>query len=105
MKIILGLSNGCTVPPCYVGHASLLVSSEFLAIGAKEINLAATVEHLRDQRPQMVKTKVWLGSTPIQHSLFTFSLLPQAQFEFALSALVAETQQMMDAAQKRPPMH
>lgn len=28
--------------------------------GAKEINLAATVEHLRDQRPQMVKTKVGL---------------------------------------------
>ena len=26
--------------------------------GAKEINLAATVEHLRDHRPHMVKTKV-----------------------------------------------
>jgi len=26
--------------------------------GAKEIDIAATVEHLRDQRPSMVKTKV-----------------------------------------------
>ena len=26
--------------------------------GAKEINLAASVEHLRDNRPHMVKTKV-----------------------------------------------
>lgn len=26
--------------------------------GAKEINLAATIEHLRDQRPMMVKRKV-----------------------------------------------
>ena len=27
-------------------------------LGAKEIDIAATVEHLRDQRPSMVKTKV-----------------------------------------------
>ncbi len=26
--------------------------------GAREINIAATLEHIRDQRPQMVKTKV-----------------------------------------------
>ncbi|CAF4367437.1 unnamed protein product, partial [Adineta steineri] len=25
--------------------------------GAREINIAATLEHIRDQRPQMVKTK------------------------------------------------
>lgn len=49
--------------------------------GAKELNLAATVEHLRDQRPHMVRTK--------------------AQFEFALSALVEETHAMLDAAAQR----
>ncbi len=27
-------------------------------VGAKELNLAATVEHLRDHRPRMVHTKV-----------------------------------------------
>ena len=27
--------------------------------GAKEIDIAATLEHLRDQRPDMVKTKVY----------------------------------------------
>jgi len=27
--------------------------------GTKEIDIAATLEHLRDQRPDMVKTKVW----------------------------------------------
>lgn len=32
-------------------------SASFLT-GAKEIDIAATVEHLRDQRPSMVKTKV-----------------------------------------------
>lgn len=46
--------------------------------GAKEINLAATVEHLQDHRPHIVKTK--------------------EQFEFALSALVEETHAMLDAA-------
>uniref|UniRef100_A0A1X7U731 Uncharacterized protein n=1 Tax=Amphimedon queenslandica TaxID=400682 RepID=A0A1X7U731_AMPQE len=49
--------------------------------GAKEINLAGAVEHLRDQRKQMVKTK--------------------SQFEFALDALVQETQYMLNAAQKK----
>lgn len=29
--------------------------------GAKEIDIAATLEHLRDQRQDMVKTKVWRG--------------------------------------------
>jgi receptor-type tyrosine-protein phosphatase N len=49
--------------------------------GAKEINLAASVEYLRDHRPHMVKTKL--------------------QFEFALSALVEETHAMLDAARQR----
>jgi hypothetical protein len=30
----------------------------FFPPGTKEIDIAATLEHLRDQRPQMVKTKV-----------------------------------------------
>ncbi len=30
----------------------------YLFVGAKELNLAATVEHLRDHRPRMVRTKV-----------------------------------------------
>lgn len=34
-----------------------LTSTSFMS-GAKEIDIAATVEHLRDQRPSMVKTKV-----------------------------------------------
>ncbi|XP_064390431.1 receptor-type tyrosine-protein phosphatase N2-like [Halichondria panicea] len=49
--------------------------------GAKELNLAATVEHLRDHRPRMVPTK--------------------AQFEFALSALMEETRAMLKAASER----
>lgn len=49
--------------------------------GAKELNLAATVEHLRDHRPHMVRTK--------------------AQFEFALAAVVEETHAMLDAASQR----
>ena len=39
--------------------------------GAKEINLAATVEHLRDQRPLMVKRKVYLCNQRLA-SLFIF---------------------------------
>lgn len=29
-----------------------------VVLGTKEIDMAATLEHLRDQRPDMVKTKV-----------------------------------------------
>eukprot|EP00118_Oscarella_pearsei_P003050 m.12712 g.12712 ORF g.12712 m.12712 type:complete len:591 (+) comp24247_c1_seq1:1166-2938(+) len=46
----------------------------------KEIDLAATVEHLRDQRMQMVKNK--------------------DQFEFALNALMEEVQAILDAMPK-----
>lgn len=35
----------------------LFLYNSFIS-GAKEIDIAATVEHLRDQRPSMVKTKV-----------------------------------------------
>lgn len=30
----------------------------FCGIGVKEIDIAATLEHIRDQRPGMVRTKV-----------------------------------------------
>lgn len=48
--------------------------------GAKEIDIAATVEHLRDQRPSMVKTK--------------------AQFEFALTAVAEEVNAILQALSK-----
>lgn len=35
----------------------LLVHS-LLSLGVKEIDIAATLEHVRDQRPGMVRTKV-----------------------------------------------
>jgi receptor-type tyrosine-protein phosphatase N len=56
--------------------AFCLIDMSIRRIGiAKEINLAATVEHLRDQRANMVKTK--------------------EQYEFALTALVEETQSLL----------
>lgn len=45
--------------------------------GAKEIDLAATVEFLRDQRPGMVKTK--------------------GQFEFSFAVITEEVQNMLKA--------
>lgn len=30
----------------------------FCGVGVKEIDIAATLEHIRDQRPGMVRTKV-----------------------------------------------
>uniref|UniRef100_A0A4W3HV12 Protein tyrosine phosphatase receptor type N2 n=1 Tax=Callorhinchus milii TaxID=7868 RepID=A0A4W3HV12_CALMI len=48
-----------------------------MAKGAKEIDIAATLEHLRDQRPQMVQTK--------------------EQFEFALTAVAEEVNAILKA--------
>jgi len=48
--------------------------------GAKEIDIAATLEHLRDQRPDMVKTK--------------------GQFEFSLTAMAEEVSAILSAAPK-----
>lgn len=53
--------------------------------GAKELNLAATVEHLRDQRPNMVRTK--------------------AQFEFTVTALVEETGAMLNVSTQQRQKH
>nr|KAF6419246.1 protein tyrosine phosphatase receptor type N2 [Rousettus aegyptiacus] len=48
-----------------------------MAKGAKEIDIAATLEHLRDQRPGMVQTK--------------------EQFEFALTAVAEEVNAILQA--------
>uniref|UniRef100_A0A8D0L9W0 Protein tyrosine phosphatase receptor type N2 n=1 Tax=Sphenodon punctatus TaxID=8508 RepID=A0A8D0L9W0_SPHPU len=48
-----------------------------MAKGAKEIDIAATLEHLRDQRPGMVQTK--------------------EQFEFALTAVAEEVNEILKA--------
>lgn len=51
-----------------------------LGPGVKELNLAATVEHLRDQRPNMVRTKVsqsvsWLFMKVVGSKLRNFPRL------------------------------
>lgn len=38
--------------------SSCLNAADLFVAGAKEIDIAATLEHLRDQRPGMVQTKV-----------------------------------------------
>jgi receptor-type tyrosine-protein phosphatase N len=48
-----------------------------MAKGAKEIDIAATLEHIRDQRPLMVKTK--------------------QQFEFVLMAVAEEVHAILKA--------
>lgn len=48
-----------------------------MAKGAKEIDIAATLEHIRDQRPHMVKSK--------------------AQFEFVLMAVAEEVHAILKA--------
>lgn len=39
------------------------------ALGVKEIDIAATLEHIRDQRPSMVRTKVCTKCTILPHGL------------------------------------
>lgn len=55
-----------------------------MAKGAKEIDIAATLEHIRDQRPHMVKTK--------------------QQFEFVLMAVAEEVHAILKAlpSQQQP---
>lgn len=58
------LSAPCALCPCepgvYLSAPCALCPSEpgVCLTGAKEIDIAATLEHLRDQRPGMVQTKV-----------------------------------------------
>lgn len=96
----------------------------YLLSGVKEIDIAATLEHIRDQRPGLVRTKVpslWLclcvcpvrySPNPTVFSLFYFPLpfsLPscppplnpalsdQDQFEFALTAVAEEVNAILKA--------
>ena len=54
-----------------------------MAKGAKEIDIAATLEHIRDQRPGMVSTK--------------------QQFEFVLMAVAEEVHAILKALPIPPP--
>ena len=55
-----------------------------LCAGAKEIDIAATLEHIRDQRQQMVKTK--------------------QQFELALAAVAEEVNSILKALPHAAPV-
>lgn len=68
----------------------------------KEIDIAATLEHVRDQRPGMVRTKVRVllfVSSPEARllDLRCFFSLFQDQFEFALTAVAEEVNAILKA--------
>ena len=46
-----------------------------IAKGAREINIAATLEHIRDQRAKMVKTKVRITRRKKTHTELCHSIL------------------------------
>ncbi|KAK3731509.1 hypothetical protein QZH41_008540 [Actinostola sp. cb2023] len=75
--IVVHCSGGVGRTGCYILIDMVLNK---MMRGAKEIDIAATVEHLRDQRPHMVKTK--------------------AQFEFALTAVAEEVNAILQALSK-----
>ena len=76
------------------------------ALGVKEIDIAATLEHIRDQRPGMVQTKV-PPAPPCRLALLPPpragaaqphpAPLPQDQFEFALTAVAEEVNAILKA--------
>uniref|UniRef100_A0A8C7N0X6 Receptor-type tyrosine-protein phosphatase N2 n=1 Tax=Oncorhynchus kisutch TaxID=8019 RepID=A0A8C7N0X6_ONCKI len=72
--IIVHCSNGAGRSGTYILIDMVLNK---MAKGAKEIDIAATLEHLRDQRPAMVQTK--------------------EQFEFALTAVAEEVNAILKA--------
>lgn len=55
---------------CLLVH--LTVHGLIPSLGVKEIDIAATLEHVRDQRPGMVRTKVsgWLNKQPVPQQKF-----------------------------------
>lgn len=76
----------------------------------KEIDIAATLEHIRDQRPGMVQTKVRpkLGILSLHISIHNAraevagtltspAVLLQDQFEFALTAVAEEVNAILKA--------
>ncbi|PWA15949.1 hypothetical protein CCH79_00020058 [Gambusia affinis] len=72
-----------------------------MAKGVKEIDIAATLEHVRDQRPGMVRTKCKAG--PRRHLLVADGTYPvlsagsRDQFEFALTAVAEEVNAILKA--------
>uniref|UniRef100_A0A667XEG7 Protein tyrosine phosphatase receptor type N n=1 Tax=Myripristis murdjan TaxID=586833 RepID=A0A667XEG7_9TELE len=65
------------VNKCYRGRSCPIICVFFRLAGVKEIDIAATLEHVRDQRPGMVRTK--------------------DQFEFALTAVAEEVNAILKA--------
>lgn len=59
-------------------------------IGAKEIDIAATLEHLRDQRPGMVQTKV--RKNGLHNSGLALTWFPQSRWSSGLPPLGPSTQ-------------
>ncbi|CAH2305301.1 receptor-type tyrosine- phosphatase-like N [Pelobates cultripes] len=66
---------GFTDPGLYIVLSPWLLNAMFT--GVKEIDIAASLEHVRDQRPGMVRTK--------------------DQFEFALTAVAEEVNAILKA--------
>ena len=62
-----------------VDHTNATLAAMPCPTGAKEIDIAATLEHLRDQRMHMVRTK--------------------AQFEFVLKAVAEEVHAILRSLQ------
>jgi len=70
--------NGCSDGAGRTGTYCLIdMVLHRMAKGAREIDIAATLEHLRDQRPQAVRTK--------------------QQFEFVLTAVAEEVHAILRA--------
>ncbi|NXA46709.1 PTPRN protein, partial [Nothocercus julius] len=68
--------------------------------GVKEIDIAATLEHIRDQRPGMVQTKVTPCRVPPRRLPSASAAAvspPQDQFEFALTAVAEEVNAILKA--------
>lgn len=61
--------------------------------GAKEIDIAATLEHLRDQRPGMVQTKVLSVSPPGHRPIKGASLWPCSREEHGEGLVYREPQE------------
>ena len=66
---------------------------------AKEIDLAATLEYLRDQRKEMIKNKVnivkYFVNLKIQNFNFDLMIYFKNQFEFSFAVITEEVQNML----------
>ena len=59
-----------------------------IAKGVKEVNVAATLEHIRDQRCNVVKNEV--NRIKLQVDFVVQTIFLQEQFEFVLAAVAEE---------------